>query len=244
MLAVSTLSGLMQFVQRLPAVIDRGHSLVLSVAQILSVRLHLATTFDEVPCLGVPRALHNVEISHEVGRKFRVAPVPSFSKSGKGGEPSRFPDGTVHNFAISDWPAFVSLVTQSEMGNIIGIPFDNNSAGPDLVIPVLNEDNSAICLLCWAFKNLQGKNGTSWKHIIEEIDKCQKAPRDNGVTIPIILFIASTRINEKVEKALSGKPFLRLEATSTAKTYFVQENVRHCPFFLQHAFFFCSNILA
>eukprot|EP00727_Mastigamoeba_balamuthi_P008738 m51a1_g4487 hypothetical protein (723) ;mRNA; r:284797-287931 len=197
---VSSMAGLMQYVSRFPAVLDRGHVLVLMLAQTLSIKLRSKENYSAVGAFSRSESFKEKVIKRTSAEgNFAIVPTPSFHSGVPKGKPSTPEDGRVHNFSTADWGPFSEgrLSTRT-----IGVPFDN-SVGHDLDV----SDLSAPWAL-FALKNLQGAkgNGTSFKVIREEISKTLVAARASESEAlaqrRIVLFIVSTRLTKSVESVL------------------------------------------
>jgi len=209
----TNMCGLLDFAQALPVgILDAGHALVLLTAQILAMRLALCKTLSDAPCLSRASLVSNTRVFQEVGGKFRLAYVASFGK-GTAGRPVTLvgPDGLVteRSFDPQDWLAFVGCVFQ-KFPNTVALPMDNNSAGPDLLLPVSDASGRASCLLLFACKDRQNAGQSGWPEISDEVAKCLQRPRDCNVRLPLVLFFISTRLNSMVTAALKGDSVLVL----------------------------------
>eukprot|EP00727_Mastigamoeba_balamuthi_P004570 m51a1_g14110 hypothetical protein (1419) ;mRNA; r:115958-123848 len=198
---VSSMAGLMQYVSRFPAVLDRGHVLVLMLAQTLSIKLRSKDSYSDVGAFSRSESFKDRVINRtSTEGDFAIVPTPSFNSGVPEGKPSTFPDGRVHNFSTADWGLFSEKRLSTRT---IGVPYDNNSVGHDLDV----SDPSAPWAL-FALKNLQGAkgNGTSFKVIREEISKTLVSARASECEAlgqrRIVLFIVSTRLTKSVESVL------------------------------------------
>eukprot|EP01105_Mastigella_eilhardi_P012802 TRINITY_DN291_c0_g2_i7.p2 TRINITY_DN291_c0_g2~~TRINITY_DN291_c0_g2_i7.p2 ORF type:complete len:597 (+),score=153.04 TRINITY_DN291_c0_g2_i7:107-1792(+) len=209
-LNMSNLFGMLDVAEhRLPArTLDAGHTLTLHVAFALSRALKVVKSFAAVRGLRFVTELKEMVVHPAQGGKFDLNYVPSFAKANKvtyWDDTKREGPPAVHNFpAGSGWTAAVKYF-HDNFSNVVGVPFDNNSKGPDLVISIAGEDNKALsCLLEAAVKNKWSKNGLSWDEIRKEVGKCVTAPREQGVKLPIVLCIIATQHNANVAAALPG----------------------------------------
>eukprot|EP00727_Mastigamoeba_balamuthi_P007184 m51a1_g3086 hypothetical protein (619) ;mRNA; r:67416-75468 len=133
------LCDLLDFAKSLPVgVVDAGHALVLLTGQVLAMRLVLCERLSDAPCLDRATLVASTPVHPKVGGMFRLAYVASFVK-GTSGKPVMFvgPDGheTEKSFDPQDWQAFVEYLFKM-FNNTVALPMDNNSAGPDLILPV------------------------------------------------------------------------------------------------------------
>lgn len=127
------LASLLNQLRSLPCLIDQGRVLEVMLAQSLAVRLALANTFGDIPGLE-GTLLHDVAVPRDLGQRFDIRFLPSF-QSTKSGTPN-IVDNVTKSYNPDDWHRFFLDLSKDNQMNTVGIVREQNSQGPDLMVPI------------------------------------------------------------------------------------------------------------
>ena len=213
-LGISPLAGLLRESCHLPpGILSQGNTLMLLIAERLSMHLLKSKKLSEIPGLQYSK-FSNTPLCKDQGEHFQVRHIPSFcvcvsTSCGKPAKRKINETEVISSFNPSDWNLFID--SPAVPRNAVGYPYDDNSAGPDglALISSGNSQTPTLCMcMCIAAKNLQNKGAINWKDIQEEADKCLWNPHNAGVKLPKILLVISTHLTGEVNADFQGTDVL------------------------------------
>ncbi len=128
------LASLLDQLKGLPCLIDQGRILEVMIAQLLALRLALAETFGDIPGLQ-GTLLQDVAVPRDLGRRFIIQFLPSFQPGTTSGTPN-IEGGVTKSYNPNDWHLFFQNLSKDNQMNTVGIAREQNSSGPDLMLPI------------------------------------------------------------------------------------------------------------
>lgn len=210
----SLLTGLLKTAKELPSgILSQSNMLLYLVAEKSLFHLKRSKSFSEIT--GFSRSMLAQEtINHPIEIKY----IPSFNVATKKGTPT-ISNNLIHNYNPENWQLFIEYL--SKLGNVLGIPYDDNSHGPDAILSMTKKIRKVVAipyLFMFAFKDLQNNKSFGMCDLVDETKKCLKNPSVNGVKIPMVLFIISTRLTEELKDCFKGDDFLIYNSGSRFST--------------------------
>ena len=147
-LGISPLAGLLRESCHLPpGILSQGNTLMLLIAERLSMHLLKSKKLSEIPGLQYSK-FSNTPLCKDQGDHFQVRYIPSFCVSTSCGKPAKRKINeteVISSFNPSDWNLFID--SPAVPRNAVGYPYDDNSAGPD-GLALISSGNSQTPTLC------------------------------------------------------------------------------------------------
>lgn len=220
--SASLLIGLLKSAKELPTnILSQPNMLLYLVAEKIVSRLNSSKSFSQIPGFS-----SSILAREDINTSFCIQYIPSFNSSVKDASTTfKFGEQTlVHNYSPANWDSFVANLTS--YGNVFGIPYDDNSHGPDAIISITKElkgeQKVVPFLIMFAFKNFQNESALEIADLFDETQKCLENPRrDHKVQIPLVLFVVATKLSKALQDSFQGGDFLIFNA----RHCFTKDNV-------------------